>query len=179
MKLLFALDECNYDSHASELAKQFTVLDAMECVMQSWDEVKSTIISKYFENCRFRLLSDNDSEEENDSSNGEDGLEELMCCLDPKEEVLVDEELDCFDVDIVKDSVIDFVIEDYNNNSSNTNCEENTTDSVDGNTTDSVNGNDEASEEQPQLVISSSVAQRYLVEITAFLNRRGIVVEEG
>ena len=51
------------------------------------------------------------------------------------------------DVDIAENSVIDFIIEKYNDSSDNANYEEDTADSVDSDAVDSINSDNKASKE--------------------------------
>ena len=119
MKLLNVMDEGS-ELYANDLAKKFTILDAIKFIIQSWAEVKKTTITTCFKNAGFCSEGNNISEALEDDV--ADDLAQMLQSISLEDVPYFEEDLECyapFDQDIV-----DYVYKEYECTESNEELED-------------------------------------------------------
>ena len=94
MKLLNVMDGGS-ELYANDLAKKFTILDAMKFITQSWAEVKKTTIMACFKNAGFCFEPNNVSEVLDDGA--DDDLAEILQSIFLEEEPYFEQDLECYE----------------------------------------------------------------------------------
>ena len=105
------IDDNNFQSHENELAKRFTILDAINFTTQSWDEVTVETISKCFKSSGFNW-DDADRNVGGPDKNYEVSLSELIYQEGIKNREIVPEKyLDAFE-QIFSNEILQYIIKE-------------------------------------------------------------------
>ena len=166
LKLLMIIDEDNPDQHASDLAKKFTVLDAINFVSRSWVEVTAETIAKCFRNSGFDWEED-DEERSDDATNDDvdESLGQYLAQVGITEPVL-EENVDAFEP-LDGDNVIGYLIKENN--------EKDMVEEVD--VEPEFDAESPAEEILP--IISDKEGMQHAKQLYAYLESKGMNVEAG
>ena len=111
-QLLEQLDD--FDGHAADLVKKLTVLDAMKFVNASWKLITKETIIKCFVNCGFGNIDDENVVNGDEGEGEEERIGELLREVGVDGTVVIEENLEEFDIAEDSEQLLNNVIEEFN-----------------------------------------------------------------